>query len=200
MIFCSYSALAHDIGDRSVFGVDDGGILHSINLKYDSIDTIVRTASPIIQEYLRGKGIQRLVLGGWSYGGVIALKMAQYWHEERISNIIVEAVVLIDSPISTPKKLREDDVPMRNESVAAIHFAYCTNILKEYYMTPRPLVPCKLIDIRAQDSSYDFESESELQKYTTNHAVRYVSPGTHWTVIAEENASNVAKALQLCLD
>ena len=183
-----------------MLGVDDGGILHGTSLKYDSIDAIVRTASLIIREYVRGNRIRRLILGGWSYGGVIALKMAQYWHEERISDIVVQAVVLIDSPISTPKKLRKDDAPIQNESVAANHFAYCTNILREYYKTEPPLVPCRLIDIRAQDSSYNFESEKELQKYTTNQAVRYVSPGTHWTVIAEENASNVAKALQFCLN
>lgn len=165
-------------------------------MKYDSIDAIVRTASPIILEFLRRKSIKRLVLGGWSYGGVVALTMAQYWHEQRISSAMVEAVVLIDSPISTPKKVRDDKVPMQNESIAASHFAYCTNILREFYKAAAPLVPCKVIDIRAQDSSYDFENETELRKYTTNQAVRYVSPGTHWTIISDDNAPNVAKALQ----
>jgi len=183
-----------------VLGVDDGEILHDTALQFESIDAIVKTASQVVLTYLMKHNIERVVLGGWSYGGVVAMKMAQFWHELSSINVGVEAVVLIDSPITPPRKVNEDKAPLLDGSSTARHFAYCTKLLQEYYDTPSPLVPCKLIDIRAEDSSYEYEDASELQKYTSKAAVRHISTGTHWTVISEENAAKVAKTLQLLLD
>jgi pimeloyl-ACP methyl ester carboxylesterase len=148
---------------------------------------------------------KRIILGGWSFGGVVASvvaeKLASGHSGDSSGLVVVQGLVLFDAPLRLQVTDEEesgrnssDPHTDRNDKVAA-HFAYCTKLLRKHYVRPvveAPLVMCNVLDIRAELSTYD-GGVNAVREVTRGDIRRHVTPGDHFTMLFGHNASGVAK-------
>ncbi len=119
------------IGDRyPTYAIDDGCIHNGIAFSFQSITEVATTALPLLREiltkhYRNIEGVRRVVLAGWSYGGVVAIEVAkllkqQPYHDSSSTavneNIDVQCITLFDSPVTSPifpngEGSQQDDFP-----------------------------------------------------------------------------------------
>lgn len=78
------------------------------------------------------------------------------------------------------------------------HFAACTSLLRAYYLREPDATPplsCAVVDIRPEETDYDCGSEAAAE--ITSGAVRRATvPGTHWTMLFDQNVLAVAKVVR----
>jgi thioesterase domain-containing protein len=143
--------------------------------------------------------------------------------------IRVNALVLFDSPLRAPKKASsaENDEEEGVHTTAPIieseaadsaaldlqartqrHFRACTDLLRKFHneqgecaagdeKASQPL-RCAIADVRPEQTDYDcgIEAAAEL---TSGDAVRITVPGTHWTMLFQDNVVSVGKAIRAFL-
>ena len=178
-----------------MIGIDDGVILNVGKFPFHSMKEVVSASVNALLHYLENfsSSSPSLVLGGWSYGGVVALLVA-YELQKHHSSIILSRIILFDSPLWKP--LQNDDDHENNivsdDPQVQRHFNSCTTLLNEYYETLSSInlcVSCPIIDFRASQSTYSYEDEVALQQFSTSMVKRTVVPGNHWTILSTENFS-----------
>lgn len=86
-----------------------------------------------------------------------------------------------------------------------VHFSACTDLLRAFYSraaeeqftssTSPPPLTCRVLDVRPEQTDYDCGPEA-VTALTTGEVRRTVVPGTHWTMLFQENAAHVAKNIQ----
>ena len=97
-----------------------------------------------------------------------------------------------------------DDLQARTQA----HFRACTDLLKDFYQQQQlnsnsentttsstSLLQCAVCDIRPKQTDYDcgLEAAAEL---TMGPAYRVMVPGTHWTMLFQDNVVCVGKVLR----
>ena len=92
------------------------------------------------------------------------------------------------------------DVQQRTQ----MHFGACTDLLRAFYLqannstlttgSARPL-KCVVVDVRPEQTDYDCGLDAAAA-LTSGEARRAVVPGTHWTMLFQDNAHTVAKTIQ----
>ena len=93
------------------------------------------------------------------------------------------------------------DVQQRTQ----MHFGACTDLLRAFYLqdydhnthttaSARPL-KCTVVDVRPEQTDYDCGLDAAAA-LTSGEARRAVVPGTHWTMLFQDNAHTVAKTIQ----
>lgn len=93
------------------------------------------------------------------------------------------------------------DVQQRTQ----VHFAACTDLLRAFYLQDHssqaisiadsPPLKCVVVDVRPEQTDYDCGLEAAAA-LTSGEVRRAVVPGTHWTMLFQDNAHTVAKAIQ----
>lgn len=85
------------------------------------------------------------------------------------------------------------------------HFRSCTDLLQLFYGDQRnapptaertsPPLQCNICDVRPEQTDYDcgLEAAAEL---TSGQAQRVTVPGTHWTMLFQDNVISVGKVLR----
>jgi thioesterase domain-containing protein len=149
--------------------------------------------------------------------------------ESQTGGIRVNALVLFDSPLRAPKKASsaeaddEDGVhataPIIESEVAdgaaldlqtrtQRHFRACTDLLRKFHSEQRECIAagekamqmlcCAVADVRPEQTDYDcgLEAAAEL---TSGDAVRITVPGTHWTMLFQDNVVTVGMAIRAFL-
>lgn len=94
------------------------------------------------------------------------------------------------------------------QTLTQSHFQSCTELLKLLYRdqqsstaagasppTTTRLLQCAVYDVRPAETDYDcgLEAASEL---TSGVAIRITVPGTHWTMLFDDNVVSVGKAIK----
>ena len=159
-------------------------------------------------------GSSKVLLGGWSYGGLIAFLTAQRFQEQglknEILNVEVLSVILIDSPLSLDIDKERDDleytVPSSlSEFVAErsrLHFTDCTKLIVSYhkerslrYPDGEQLLNVPIIEFRpAITKSSSSKDSHEKNCRSASHDIHY-TPGNHWTMIFGEHAAFISDVL-----
>jgi thioesterase domain-containing protein len=212
-----YSDLVKRLDDSiPVYCVDDGGILNALSengCHAKSIEEVCQQIQPLVLEFsLRyGKNVKKwpvIRMGGWSYGGVIAVKMAELFVSSQ-QEVDVDSLFLFDCPLRASRSVASlgsdiDDLKPSSDMVD-IHFEYCTGLLKKFYSEQEKLflesklIPCDVLDLRAEESTYDCggDLKASLNAFCSgagqNHY--YITPGTHWSMLFGDNAKSVAHIL-----
>lgn len=209
-----------------VYVLDDGVMTSGKDFLFQSIEHVAKTCLPFVQaiaqKHRRGEQME-IVLAGWSYGGVVAAHVAKLLNEVLPSQsgcVTVNALILFDSPLrdprvsstqssdavhktSHPKEIAptvQSDAPANFDvqQRTQMHFGACTDLLRAFYLLERdaaPWVKCTVVDVRPEQTDYDCGVEAATA--LTSGAVRRATvPGTHWTMLFQDNAHVVAKTIQ----
>lgn len=203
--------LARELGaERHVFALDDGVLLAGRSFTFLSIEDVAKNCLPLVlgiaSKFAKGnRGMNEIVLAGWSYGGVVAVEVAKLLRSKE--GVHVKSLFLFDSPLRKPvvdsESSSDDDHAFATEThsgdvsdVSKTHFDNCTRLLELFHgRSPeiKPLI-CPIFDIRPTSSKYSGDSRS-VEELTTG-VVRYESVcGTHWTMLFGENAISVSKII-----
>merc|ERR1712096_445526 len=86
--------------DMPVYGVDDGCVSRDDgDLPYTTIAEAAEAAvAPTLEACIASAG-GRVFLGGWSYGGVLAVELARLLKARSSTKVTVLGVVLFDAPL-----------------------------------------------------------------------------------------------------
>jgi thioesterase domain-containing protein len=173
ILSCSYLELAGSLRkDLTVFALDDGALLSGRPFRFDSIQQVAEACFDHVLEVARDYGLRTessceerrtILLGGWSYGGVVAVEIAklvlsrkrQLKSVDNPIEIEVASIVLFDSPLRQPKRIHElseadgssSNRPAYRDLIDATgssgdiqvvartaeHFTACTALLSKYH-------------------------------------------------------------------
>jgi surfactin synthase thioesterase subunit/acyl carrier protein len=188
--------------DRVVV-VDDGAVAHGRPFLFKSIEAVADAAVSLLQQHglLDGEDGGKLVLGGWSYGGVVAYEVAQ--RLSKLGSKRPQALVLFDAPLEASvvdepyaaevAANQSDTDDSHIVSRANNHFELCTQMLTKYHeaVALRTFVPpCTVIDCRPVEASLHInQKDSALVK-------RFTVEGSHWTMLYGQNALSLAAVLE----
>jgi len=200
-----------------VYAIDDAFLTgESAAFTFTSIEAVADECLALLTAALGTP--PALTLGGWSYGGVVALQMAARLSQSGGTQPTVRSVLMIDAPLgqTVGKGFHRGDDAMRGGALvqtlraqlqplvddeasldmlsahAAAHFGACNGLLDVYDATA-VRVGCPLVDVRPAASECAFmESLAPL----TDEAVhsREVG-GDHFTMLFGEHTAAVADAL-----
>ena len=171
-----YGALARRLaGTARVVGLDDGVVAgREPALAHASIAEAARAAAAATKRLAGGAP---LVLGGWSYGGVVAVEAA------RLLGDAVAGVALFDAPVAGAVVSSAD---LGDASpAAAAHFAAATELLVSYYGSDRAPLDLPALDALPADSE-DPRRGDRASLLPRRTAARV--PGSHWTMLADDAA------------
>lgn len=234
----SYLPLAKQIGqERPVFVLDDG-VVESGNFSFpfQSIEEVANECMTIVETIsknyyddccseMRGRSEEKMkvLLAGWSYGGVVAVELAKMLTKRSVSVSVVN-VVLFDSPLRSPvvqeKKQSNEDLPLVQtkhsssisisshtvqeeeqqqvevHEVAEKHFEACTHLLSLYHQREAEIQPlnCAICDIRPTQSDYLVNFDAIEELTSNKQSKRVIVDGSHWTMLTNEFVTAVVVA------
>lgn len=214
----SYMQLStHLSKQRPVYALDDKVVESGIDFPFKTIEEVATSCITVINSILSDriqadKGVE-VDLAGWSYGGVVAVEVAKQLVSSNV-NIKVRSVVMFDSPLRSAVVQdsvahKEEDIPFdynkqgSSKSAATTleratkHFKACTSLLSLYHQRPKEQMPlaCAVLDIRPQQSEYLLD-QSALEELTSGPIVKETVPGTHWTILYDNNAVATAEVVE----
>jgi hypothetical protein len=123
----SYLELVTALGKESpIFALDDGVLMSGKEFEFDSIEEVAEQCYVHALQVATAHGVpvnghphrRQIVIGGWSYGGVVAVELGklirrkqQHCAKSAAPQIEIEvtAVVLFDSPVRQPNKQHDAD-------------------------------------------------------------------------------------------
>jgi pimeloyl-ACP methyl ester carboxylesterase len=191
----SYRDLATVLGARhAVYAIDDSSLSGTIPFSHESIHSVASECRDLIV----ASGIQGPIrLGGWSYGGVVALELAWILQSDDAQRVHVTSVFTIDSPLHEPVAPIDDAsavvLPLvQDEQIrdaAAAHFQLCTNLLAKHELHTGLTVP--VLEIRAAETP---TSGPQPLALSPHHAIAY-APGSHWSIVFGDNAKALGDLL-----
>ena len=211
--------LAKQIGDsRPVFAFDDGAVLRGTPLAFSSVESVAAACLPgvvdIAQQYggkeevamdrkeETGGEEMRIALGGWSYGGVVAVEVAKQL-KQRYPHLRVSLLVVIDSPLrpalgdKAPHSIA--DSGSQASPAARQHFEACTVLLAAYHSRPVELeaaLACPVLCLLPDASSDSYDRKALAEVTSTTHTQVKVVPGTHWTIVYGDSSAKVAALIE----
>jgi thioesterase domain-containing protein len=170
-----------------------------------------------------------VVVGGWSYGGVVASILANLATSSgKIANepVNITSLILFDPPLRKRQRVSEEAVedterilpaPAKNsaesdasaddeaERNAHNHFEACTELLRRYHSSiPDKLdgwavTDARLLYMYPERSDYT-SGEGSAAEMTRGEVTCAMSPGNHWTMLFGNNAFEAAKLTTSFLD
>lgn len=172
----AYAPLAASFaGDRTVLAFESIG----------GIDTT--TVEALADRYLSEVPDGRLHLGGWSFGGLVALELAH-----RLGANRVDSVVLLDT--WHPDELRRLGLDHSNNSTRPLEVHRAAMVRHR----PRPLPPgVRVVLVRAADDRRAAGADPRLGWGPTVELLD--APGTHDDLLGAEHAPTVAATLRRAL-
>jgi pimeloyl-ACP methyl ester carboxylesterase len=212
-----YLPLITRLGLRaSVYAIDDAYLTGEYAaFGFRSIEAVADECLSLVASAI---GASSLVLGGWSYGGVVALQMAARLAQAGAEAPHVHSVLMFDSPLGQTagqgfhrgddamrggalvQTLRAQLQPLVDDEAAldtlsanaASHFAACNELL-DVYDAAAVRVGCPLVDVRPLNSECDFmESLAPLTKGPV-HSLEV--GGDHFTMLFGEHTAPLVDAV-----
>lgn len=117
----SYSDLSEHLdGKYPVYCLDDGAILKNVERNESSIDAVAEKCLPLVVKFASAYGcvlsgrnspdsaVKKVILGGWSYGGVVATVVAEKlsstptltrYNVDDACSLEIAGIVLFDAPL-----------------------------------------------------------------------------------------------------
>ena len=206
-------------GSRPVFALDDGVVSSGSEFLFSSIEAAAAECLAALRSGNLGQ--QVAILGGWSYGGVVAVEMMKQMVAlaKEDCPLDVQQLVLFDAPLRPPvlgppaqgglsSNLDESENNGIESYQAALgglnahvhhHFERCTDLLRDYQrrVEDRGFINCRVLDIRPSESRYLCSKEAAEEVVVESGLVhRLQVQGSHWTMIFGDHAVAVAAAVQ----
>ena len=204
----------------AIYALDDGIISSGGSMDFDSITEVARDCIVVLTKKASLLRTKKIHVIGWSYGGIVALEVARQLND--VSLVVVASVILIDSPINnnsnnnTSSKLENQDddhygldsltrdVPqLELRDRIKQHFKDCTMLINKYNSTLLAnnglYLTCPIIDIRPLEDS-NFCNMQVIRDLTSAEVQRFTVSGSHWTMIFNNFAENVAKIIVQTID
>lgn len=211
--------LAQALGvDRPVFALDDGAVSSGSELLFSSIEEAAAECLIALRSFYTMQ--QVAILGGWSYGGVVAVEMMRQMAAQADEGrpLDVQRLLLFDAPLRPPTLANGDQKELSSsldegennrvesdestldglDSHVRHHFERCTDLLRVYQRRTKDLsfIQCSLLDVRPSQSRYLCSKEATEELVVESRLVRRVQvAGSHWTMIFGEYALAVAAAV-----
>lgn len=181
-------------------------ILEVLESATPSQTDIGSTPTMIRRKRLNSISHLKIILAGWSYGGVVASEVAKQIELGYSNRIAVQSVTMFDSPLRKPLNINEsssydestiaDKIKTLSTSADLSdrikkHFQVCTDLLAKYHKRPQEdkILKCPILDIRPLEADFNF-SISDVEELTTGKVERKFVPGSHWTMLFEEFAQH----------
>jgi len=214
----SYLDLSKQLSNYDVYVIDDNVVASGCAYSFSDIHLVVQAVTVELYRLTNRILSKRILVGGWSYGGVIAYLTAVKLQslQSEVFPIDVLSVILIDSPLyldkNRSKATRNDPESITTDNEASdlalqrsrSHFSKCTFILDSYYrevsMLPIKLLSVPIIEfLPSSNISGTFSTSSLMtifpyKKYSVDHDI-YCTPGNHWTMIFGENVKFITDIL-----
>jgi len=213
-----YLPLVQRLGSRiPIYAIDDAFLTGECeSFGFGSIEAVADECLSLISSALGTP--PALTLGGWSYGGVVALQMASRLAQSGGSQPVVRSVLMMDAPLgqTVGKGFHRGDDALRGGALvqtlraqleplvddeasldmlsahAAAHFAACNELLDAYDATALR-VRCRLVDVRPAHSECAFMES--LAPLTEDSVHTHEVGGDHFTMLFGEHTAAVADAL-----
>jgi nonribosomal peptide synthetase protein BlmIV len=204
----SYRSLVQNLGDSSVFGVDDPALLDDETpFSYSSIEEVVNAYTTTIYENLLERNLNSCYVGGWSFGGVVTIEVVRRLEPKGIR---VPTCFLFDSPLRETAGKGEEEEQERLEELLAragggatraiSHFKHCTELLKKHKLVENPKIRSNVHHFFASETCLPVEEIVQLtSSITLGTATHENIQGTHYTMLGEENALLIVNKLQTLL-
>jgi thioesterase domain-containing protein len=139
---------------RRVLALDDGVVTGGGSLPFQSIEEVARECLQALvactSSSSSSSSCTAIHLGGWSYGGVVAVEIAQQVEELCDPPLAIQLLALFDAPLrapprgsdeehsevdhARPDRLQDGELQRRVQA----HFASCTRLLSAYQQRPYP--------------------------------------------------------------
>ena len=209
-----------------IYVLDDGIMTYGHDRRAQSIGQVANACLPSLDRILNEVAPDRLpeeqievILGGWSYGGVVATELARQLLSTVVRpHVLVKTLLLFDSPLRAPREVHTaadivistKDAVVSNENEGSDlsviqrrtnqHFSYCTELLKLYHQrameTTLPLRNCRIIDFRPMESQEYDCGISAVEEFTLTESIRrHHVPGSHWTMLFGENTAFIVRVI-----
>jgi len=208
----AYSALAKELRHSgSTYAIEDGALTGASPFSFSSIGDAAEAMVNCILEDVLEEDHRVVSLGGWSYGGVVALEAARLLVSRGFS---VQNLVIVDSPLKVRPALHKQNAPemqieglsSEESALAQQHFASCTTLLQgrneEWGQQGHLLGLCdRIVHVIAGVESA-LLSEFDLGHVsTTGQAQSVVINGaSHWDILSPQHVKLVAEAIRPVLD
>ncbi|KAI9672396.1 MAG: Type I Iterative PKS [Caeruleum heppii] len=212
---CNMYSRLHSL-NRAVHGFFNPGLLEAREAAPTLVDMATRYAA-----LMDASGVKSVILGGWSFGGVVAFEMANQLHRMGKQ---VKGVVMIDSPCPINHKPLPASViahitrsnvksgaAREMERLIAAQFQNNTSMLVQYNPSPARC-PIKLMMLRSRegfhsekisgipnpwldDRSRRSDAVNEWETLTGRKIPVMDIPGTHFEAFAKQNMAEVSSRL-----
>lgn len=205
-----------------MYCIDDGAILHDEVHTCSTIDEVALECLSLAIGFTREHAVMRstergsklhVILGGWSYGGVLATRIARLISEKYFDEIKICGLMLFDSALTTPRKkggnINENiskKSPLEDDTTSSTvrnHFIYCTSLLHGLYAglndgtCALPPLFCPILDIRASNTEYDSDKDAVQRMTSSEWYFSHEVEGTHWTLMFLPNVGVVGKIVKI---
>jgi pimeloyl-ACP methyl ester carboxylesterase len=206
--------LSKQLTKYDVYVIDDDVVASGNTFPFRDINQVVDAVFAELFNLADRIHSRKIVLGGWSYGGLVAFLTALRFQDLCLKtetlNIEILSVILIDSPLSLDTDRKKDDLEFivpdnLSEFVAErsrAHFADCTTLIVSYHkerslrhQDSDQLLHVPIIEFRPLTtfSSSSKEDHGTFRRSIT-HDIHY-TPGNHWTMIFGEHAAFISDIL-----
>ncbi|KAJ8598535.1 hypothetical protein CTAYLR_001336 [Chrysophaeum taylorii] len=165
-------------GDWRVTALDDGVVSgRTTDLPFESIQEAASRAADAVRALPKSKF---LVLGGWSYGGVLAYEVARL-----LRDVVVDGLVLVDAPLeaavvdSNPPHFDDDF-----SSAASRHFEQATGLLRAYHEKKNEknsesiITTKKILDLRPSSTR-----RRDRLRVIPEATLAYLPETNHWSML-----------------
>lgn len=174
----------------AVFAVEDRSLVEaSVPFDFVSIEEAALSVGKLVRDGVVDDKITQVVLGGWSYGGVVAFEAAKLLSDAGIS---VPRLHLFDAPVvpaaadSDATDLDELGMPLvLSSDKEKAHFTNCVRLLQQYHQA-MPAARLNGIDIHNCLSSAHtkVDQEFDFSRLTSgNIKTQIVQDSTHWDIV-----------------
>jgi surfactin synthase thioesterase subunit len=220
-----------------MYVLDDEVVSTGSEFRFASIDevaeTCLSTALNIISEHGKRTSVApsapgndvspediTIILGGWSYGGVVSYELAKRLMasnqiaQKRGFRVVIESLLLFDAPFHDSLSSSDNhEFPFANsnsieegtlESKASVHFAACTILLHKYRATRQiqlqhgelpttTTLSCPIYFFNPQEGENKSIESTLHEKLQTKSTIRILMvPGNHWSMLFGNNAKDIA--------
>jgi hypothetical protein len=174
----------------AVYAIEDRSLIEAtVPVEFMSIHEAADSVSQLVVAGVVNDNISHVVLGGWSYGGVVAFEAAKMLSDAGVS---VPRLHLFDAPIvpaaahSDAADVDLDGTPLVLSSVEEkAHFTNCVRLLEKYHqaipttqLSGVAIHNCLSSSFTKVDGSFDFRQLTSGQTTT-----EIVPDSTHWDIV-----------------
>lgn len=216
-----YMELAKSLTKYTVYVIDDDVVASGAEFPFSNIQEVVDETIHALKSLTVKHGLNSVVLGGWSYGGVVAFLTAKSLIDKnklkegpKIDFIVTFDAPIVDSDVSPELALDNRTTTVNGDEEeevahvdgvserATIHFEKCTSILQEYYSSgkeSKSALDIPFLDIRPESvfSRHLLSGQESEKDLSSSYHFEYLTPGNHWTMIFGSNVTSIVNTIDI---